>query len=151
MARHVAQTHWAQWHKMFGGEGSFLQHADEEVIRRGMQYLANRFTRVGARAWAESAERTVAAAFAQDMPLTAMLSMTGAGASETLQILGRRHACSEGERARINEVFLRLRSLECDIYASLYAAYVDYEHASNGTACPRRFASTRARSSRSSG
>jgi methyl-accepting chemotaxis protein len=125
-ARHVAETHWRQWHKMFDGRENFVQHADEEVIRRGVEYLANRFTRVDGQAWVESAERTVAAAHVHDVTLTAILSMTGAGASETLEILGRRHSCSEEERARINEVFLRLRSLECDIYSSLYAAYVDH-------------------------
>jgi len=125
-ATHVARTHWEQWRRITGGRENFVQHATDEMVRRGVDYLRNRFTRVDRLEWVESAERTVAAAMAAGVPLTAILSMTGAGASQTLEILGRRHECSKEERHRINEVFSRLRSLECDIYASLFAAYADH-------------------------
>ncbi|WP_294058027.1 methyl-accepting chemotaxis protein [Sphingomonas sp.] len=122
----VAETHWLQWRRMFGGREKFVDHPDAETVRRGVDYLRNRFTKVGDIAWVQSAERTVAAAIAADVTLTAILSMTGAGGSRTLEILGRRHECSKEERHEINGVFSHLRSLECDVYASLYAYYVEF-------------------------
>jgi len=113
---------------MSGGRDKFVCTAagNDEVIRRGVEYLRNRLTNVGNVTWVESAERTVAAAIGAGVSLTAILSMTCAGASQTLEILGRRYECSKEERHRINEVFSRLRSLECDIYAGLYAAYIEH-------------------------
>ena len=122
-AARVAQIHWEQWARLSGGQNKFVgTHADEEVIRRGIDYLRNRFTRPGELAWVQSAERTVGAAASSGVPLTSILSMTGAGGAETLRILDRRYDCSKEERHRINEAIERLRSLECYIYASHNAA-----------------------------
>jgi methyl-accepting chemotaxis protein len=61
------------------------------------------------------------------MPLTGVLAMTSAGASVTLEILGRLYSCSKEERHRINDVFTRLRSLECDVYATLHTQHLIVE------------------------
>ena len=124
--RHVAEAHWNQAQRIFGAAEGLVPEANAEVIQRGIEYLKNRFTQVGNHGWVESAERTVAAAHARNASLTALLSMTGAGATYTLGILWNCQSLSNEERERLIEVFLRLRSLECDIYASLYAAYVDH-------------------------
>jgi methyl-accepting chemotaxis protein len=52
--------------------------------------------------------------------------MTCAGTVQILGILARRLDCSRDEADRINELVFRLRSLECDVFASLYAAYIDH-------------------------
>ncbi|WP_244624469.1 methyl-accepting chemotaxis protein [Sphingomonas sp. So64.6b] len=125
-APRIATKHWAQWTRLSEGREAFIGHATDEVIRRGVDYLRNRFTHPDRVAWVESAERTVAAAIVKDIPLTVILSMTGAGASVMLEILGRLYECSKEERHQINDVFTRMRSLECDIYATLYAEYVEF-------------------------
>ncbi|QNQ07799.1 methyl-accepting chemotaxis protein [Sphingomonas alpina] len=126
-ARVVSETHWEQWHRFFGDQQRFVSHDHERAIQLGIDYLRNRYRHPGQLEWVRSAERTVAAAFAAGVSLTAILSMTCAGASKALDILSSRHDCSKEERQRMNEVFSRLRSLECDIYATLYGAYTMFD------------------------
>ena len=75
----------------------------------------------------QSAERIVAIAFAADVSLTRILSMDSAGAAKTLESLTLRYDCSKEERQQINDVFFRMRSLECDIYSSLYTGYMAFD------------------------
>jgi methyl-accepting chemotaxis protein len=53
--------------------------------------------------------------------------MDSAGAAKTLEILSLRYDCSKEERQQINDVFFRMRSLECDIYSTLYTAYMSFD------------------------
>ena len=126
-ARSVSETHWFQWERFFGGTSKFVGHDHERAIELGVAYLRHRFMHPDQRDWVRSAERTVAAAFAADVSLTAILSMTGAGASKTLEILSNGYDCSKEERQDINDVFSRLRSLECDVYASLHNSYYRFD------------------------
>ena len=125
-ARAISESHWRQWHKFFNGD-KFIAHDHERAIDLGIAYLRNRYLDPAGLDWVKSAERTVAAAFAQGVSLTAILSMTGAGSSQTLDILSRRHECTPEERWQIDDVLSRLRTLECDIYATLYGAYVEFD------------------------
>ncbi|MDB5703243.1 MAG: chemotaxis protein [Sphingomonas bacterium] len=122
----VAETQRAQWHQFFDGRDATTGGASW-TLETGIAYLRNRFERADRTEWVRSAERNVAYAFASDVSLTALISMTCAGATPMLDILSRLHDCSKEERQRINEVFFRLHSLECDIYASLYNAYRDFD------------------------
>ena len=126
-ARSVSETHWIQWERFFGGTSKFVGHDHERAIELGITYLRHRFMHPDQRDWVRSAERTVAAAFAANVSLTAILSMTGAGASKTLEILSNSYDCSKEERQHINDVFSRLRSLECDVYASLHNSYYRFD------------------------
>jgi methyl-accepting chemotaxis protein len=126
-ARKISEIHWAQWRRFYGDQGSFSALDHERTIEAGITYLRNRLSKTDQLDWVRSAERTVAGAFAANVSLTALLSMTCAGASETLEITSRLHDCSKEERQQINDLFFRLRSLECDIYASLYTAYMDFD------------------------
>jgi methyl-accepting chemotaxis protein len=126
-ARSVSEAHWIQWRRFFGAQETFVSHDNERAVELGIQYLRNRYLHPDQIDWVLSAERTVAGAFAANVSLTAILSMTGAGGCVTLDILSRRFDCSKEERQRLNDVFSRLRSLECDIYATLYAGYLEYD------------------------
>jgi hypothetical protein len=137
-ARSISETHWAHWREV-RGEKVFLDHDHERLVQLGVSYLTNRFLHPGEAGWVASAERTVAAAIASNIPLTVVLAMTSAGASIALEILGRRHDCSKEERQHLTEVFTRLRSLECDVYASLYAAFIEFDAASQREAWGRAF------------
>ncbi|MBB5714151.1 signal transduction histidine kinase [Sphingomonas aerophila] len=125
-AQHIAEAHWQQWLRTIGEQEHFLGLDRQRLVQLGTDHLCNRYTRVGGTEWVQFAERTVAAAIANGIPLTVLLSMTCVWASDTLEILGRCYECSKEERHRLNDVFVRLRSLECDVYASLYAWYVDF-------------------------
>ena len=90
-------------------------------------YLRERYTAPDQPAWILRAERAIGHAFTAGIPLTTLLSITSAAASSTLDILSRRHDCSKEERQRINSVFTRLRSVECDVYATMHAAFLEYD------------------------
>ena len=124
-ADRVAQVHRKIWAQACAGHSAFEGKDFGYDEHLGLDYLRDRFTRMDSGAWVQTAERTVRAAIVRGIPLTTLLSMTCAGASATLEILGRLHECSKEERQRLNEVFARLRSLECDIFASLYASYIE--------------------------
>jgi len=128
----VAATQLAQWRSLFGARDRFALSERtlserEWTVQAGIAYLRDRYAHADRIDWVRSAERMVAAAFAANVSLTALISMTCAGATQMLEILGRLHDCSKEERQRLNDVFFRLRSLECDIYASLYTAYMDFD------------------------
>ena len=53
--------------------------------------------------------------------------MDSAGAAKTLESLSLRYDCSKEERQQINDVFFRMRSLECDIYSRLYTGYMAFD------------------------
>jgi len=137
-ARAISEAHWSHW-RASRNEKEFLDHDHERLVQLGVSYLSNRFLHPGEQAWAASAERTIAGAIASNVPLTVILAMTSAGASVALEILGRRHDCSKEERQHITEVFTRMRSLECDVYASLYAAFIEFDAASQRETWGRAF------------
>ena len=125
-ARRIAETVWEQWQRFFGSE-AFLSADHETIVAKGMAYQRHRFTAPTTAAWVESAERTVAGAFAKDVSLTAILSMTQAAMRMMIDILaeqqGQSHDAFSGQLDLLN----RYRSLECDIYSSLYGAYRDHD------------------------
>ncbi|KQM64453.1 hypothetical protein ASE75_09140 [Sphingomonas sp. Leaf17] len=105
-----------------GGHGSFDGLGDLDA-----EYLRERYTATDQPSWIQRAERAIGRAYLAGVPLTTLLAATSAGASETLDILSRRYECSKEERQQINSVFTRMRSLECDVHATLHAAFLDFE------------------------
>ena len=126
-ARSVSEAHWKQWGTFFGDRKSFAELDHDRMIELGIQYLRNRFLHSERLDWVESAERTVAATYGADVPLSAVLSMTCAGGSRTLEILSERVECSKEHRLRLTDLVFRLRSLEAEVYATIYSAYFEYD------------------------
>jgi methyl-accepting chemotaxis protein len=116
-----------QWRSSLGEHANFERRSEERALQARLDDLRNRYTGLDALDWVKSAERIVAVAFAADVSLTRILSMDSAAAAKTLDILSRRYDCSKEERQQINDVFFRMRSLECDIYSTLYTAYLSFD------------------------
>jgi methyl-accepting chemotaxis protein len=125
-ARRIAATHWEQRRRLFGETRNWATLEIDRMIELGIAYLRNRFSDLTGRAWIESAERSVAAAYALDVELTTLLSMTDAGARVTLDILRERVDPASERFVRLTNLLFRLRSLECDIYCTLYSAYLRF-------------------------
>jgi methyl-accepting chemotaxis protein len=87
--------------------------------------LIAKFTRFDELDWVKAAERMVSTAFKVDIPLTGVMAMKSACAAKVLDIMNRRYDCSKEERHQLNDVFLRMWSIECDIFGSLYAHRTD--------------------------
>jgi len=124
-ARTISTRHWDQWQRCFAGQQDWAPQERDRMIDLGISYLRNRFTDPSGRAWVESAERSVASAYSSDVTLTVLLSMTGAGGSETIRLLRERLGDDPRKGAMI-DLLMQMRSLECDVYGALYAAY--YRH-----------------------
>lgn len=123
----VCEVQLTQWQCFFGAPPTFADGNCERTLEIEIDYLRSRYMRLDELAWVQSAEQIIAAAFAADVSLAGVLSMNCASAATALEILTRRYDCSKEERQRINDVFFRMRSLECDIYTTLYTAYMDYD------------------------
>jgi methyl-accepting chemotaxis protein len=109
-----------EWRRSLGDQASFERRSDERALQSRLDDLRNRYMNLDELGWVRSAERIVAIAFAAGISLTRILSMDSAAAAKTLEILSRRYDCSKEERQQINDVFFRMRSLECDVYSTLY-------------------------------
>jgi len=125
-ARLVSTAHWDQWRRSYGDRREWAPHERDRMIDLGVTYLRNRFCDPADLAWVRSAERSTASAFAQDVALTVLLSMTDAGARATLTLIRDAADLSDADRRVMTDLLFRLRSLECEIYGALYNAYYQF-------------------------
>ncbi|MFL6752082.1 MAG: methyl-accepting chemotaxis protein [Sphingomicrobium sp.] len=119
----ICDVQLGQWQRLFGARSAVEQPSVPALVAD----LSSRYTRLDQLDWVRSAERLIATAYAAEISLTGILSMDSAAASKTLEILSRLYDCSKEERQQINDVFFRMRSLECDVYGSLYTAYMSFD------------------------
>ncbi len=124
-AQQIAEAVWEQWTRFFGRE-RFLNADHATIVGKGVDYQRNRLTDPLNRLWVESAERTVAGAFTAGVSLTAILSMTQAAKRIMLDVIAKSDRDIE-DKARLLDVLARFRSLECDIYLSLYNSYFEFD------------------------
>jgi len=125
-ARTISEAHWDQWQRCFTGQHYWASQDRERMIGLGVSYLRNRFADPAGLEWVLSAERSIAAAYAGDVPLTVLLSMTDAGTRRTLNLLREHLGVDDPRRVAMVDLAVRMRSLECEIYGSLYAAYLHH-------------------------
>jgi len=119
-ARRMAEESWVAWHRQMP-DGAGRAGPDEQwIVSIGIPYLRNRFTGIDQVEWLAAAERTVAEAFAAKLSLTTVLSVTASAAARMLDALTSAETLSLPERSRAGELLLRMRSLECDVYAAIY-------------------------------
>jgi methyl-accepting chemotaxis protein len=90
-------------------------------------YLRARYTATDQLDWVRSAEKAIGEAYAGNVSLTAILSIASAAGSESLATVARRYECSKEERFRLNDVFFRLHSLECEVFSTLYTAHMEFD------------------------
>ena len=143
-ARSISEAHWRQWRLFYGDRATFAAHDEERMIELGIAYVRNRFTHPERLDWVQSAERTVAGAFAANVSLTALLSMTSAGWSTAIEIVSRRTDMTHEQlpretRLKAIDGMFRLRSLECEIYTALHTAYVGHDERAQRDALATEF------------
>ena len=106
----ICEIQLAQWRVLFNGPATRAGH--EPGLHPGAADLRGRYVHFDQLGWVQAAERMIAAAFAADISLTAILSMDSAAAVKTLEILSRLYDCTKAERQQINYVFFSIRSIE---------------------------------------
>ena len=122
----IADALWRQWRCCLPDQQAVALAADDWSTEAGVTYLRNRYTATGGPDWVRAAERTVAEAFSAGLDLSSLNFMLCVAASRTLEILSRRIEHVD-ERRRVHDAFQRLRSLEGDVFASLYTACIDHD------------------------
>ena len=121
-ARGIAVAIWERRQRAYGERNNWAEHDQERMYELAANYLRNYFGGLSRLTWVESAERTVALAYSKGIALTPILAMVDAAGRAALEVLGRRVADEEARR-RYRDLLLRMRSLESDIYCTLYNAY----------------------------
>lgn len=105
---------------------SALEESNQKRLRDEISNaMRAKFMRFDDLEWIKAAERLVATAFEVDIPFTGVMAMKSACAAKVLDIMNRRYECSKEERHQFNDVFLRMWSIECDVFGSLYAHRTD--------------------------
>ncbi len=128
----VSGAYWQQWLRCFSDERDWAPHETQKMIRLGVEFLRNRFLDSSGRAWIESIERSVAAAYAADVPTMALLSMISASDRAALGIVIDKVGSQSADLPALVDTLMRLSALESDITVALYHYYV-----SHGLACER--------------
>ena len=124
--RAVSEAFWEQWLRCFADERSWATDDTQKMIDVGVVFLKNRFLDIEGRAWIESIERSVAAAYAAGVPPIALLSMISASDRAALEILIRRVGTEDARLAGLIDTLMRLSALEGDITVEIYNMYREY-------------------------
>jgi methyl-accepting chemotaxis protein len=109
------------WIDLFG-KGSVGDEA--RAVSRNVAEMRERYCDLGNDNWVRRGVLRVATAFAAGVPLTKLIALGSRTSSMSVDILTEHHDCSKEERTAINALFFRLRSLECDVYSTLYTECV---------------------------
>ena len=124
--RDVSEAYWQQWLRCFADQRDWAPHETEKMIELGSVFLRHRFLDTSGAAWIESIERSVAAAYAEDVPPMALLSMINASDRAALEILMRRMEAGEPELLQRIDTLMRLSALESDITVEIYNMYREH-------------------------
>ncbi|NYT41135.1 chemotaxis protein [Sphingomonas sp. R-74633] len=124
--RAVSEAFWEQWLRCFADERNWATDDTQKMIDVGVVFLKNRFLETEGRAWIESIERSVAAAYAAGVPPMALLSMISASDRAALEILIRRVGTEDARLAGLIDTLMRLSALEGDITVEIYNMYREH-------------------------
>jgi methyl-accepting chemotaxis protein len=124
-AETLARAQVQGWKKLFG-ERSVGDEA--RTISRNVAEMRERYCDLTNADWVRRGVQRVAIAFAAGVPLTRLIVLGNQISLMTVDLVTEHHDCSKTERAAINTLFFKLRSIECDVYATLYTDCVS-QHA----------------------
>ncbi len=124
--RAVSEAYWQQWLRCFADERNWAPDDTQKMIDIGVTFLRNRFLDTEGRAWIESIERSVAAAYAAEVPPMALLSMISASDRAALEVMIRRIGAGDERLARLVDTLMRLSALEGDITVEIYNMYREH-------------------------
>jgi len=124
--RAVSEAYWQQWLRCFADERNWAPDDTQKMIDVGVVFLKNRFLDTEGRAWIESIERSVAAAYAAGVPPMALLSMISASDRAALDMLIRRVGTEDQRLASLIDTLMRLSALEGDITVEIYNMYREH-------------------------
>ena len=119
----ISEAYWQQWQRCFDDGKVWAAHETAKMIEVGCVFLRNRFLDTRGRAWIESIERSVAAAYVADVTPMALLSMINASDRAALEVMMRRIAPGDARLPMLIDTLMRLSALESDITGAIYSEY----------------------------
>jgi methyl-accepting chemotaxis protein len=122
----ISEAYWQQWLSCFEDGRVWAPHETSKMIDVGVTFLRQRFLETSGRAWVESIERSVAAAYAADVAPMALLSMINASDRAALDSLMTRVTRDESRLPAMIDVLMRLSALEGEITVDLYNGYREH-------------------------
>jgi len=122
----ISEAYWKQWQRCFTDERIWAPHETERMIDVGCTFLKDRFVDTAGRAWIESIERSVAAAFVGDVSPLALLSMINASDRVALDVITRAMGRSDKKLPVLIDTLMRLSAIEGEITVALYNGYREY-------------------------
>nr|WP_286207733.1 methyl-accepting chemotaxis protein [Hephaestia sp. MAHUQ-44] len=129
--RTISDAYWQQWLRCFADDRVWAPHETEKMVDLGVVFLKHRCLDTYGRAWIESVERSVAAAYGADVSPMALLSMINASDRAVLDSLMRRVDRSDPRLPTLIDTVMRLSALEGEVTVALYNAYREHS-AQNG-------------------
>jgi methyl-accepting chemotaxis protein len=119
----ISEAYWQQWLRCFDDGKAWAVHETAKMIEVGCTFLKNRFLDTRGRAWIESIERSVAAAYVADVTPMALLSMINASDRAALDVMMRRVPAGDTRLPVLIDTLMRLSALEGDITVAIYNEY----------------------------
>jgi methyl-accepting chemotaxis protein len=121
--RAISEAYWQQWLRCFADNRIWAPHETAKMIDIGCVFLKDRFLDTAGRAWVESIERSVAAAYVGDVSSLALLSMINASDRAALDALMRRVDRDDSRLPMMVDTLMKLSALEGEITTALYREY----------------------------
>ena len=123
--RAISEAYWEQWQNCFGDQRQWAPMETARMIDVGCTFLRNRFLDFSGRAWVESIERSVAAAYVAKVSPMALLSMINSSDRAAINVIARRLPPGD-ECFKLAEGLLRLSALEGELTVAIYNAYREH-------------------------
>ncbi len=124
--RAVSAAYWDHWKRCFADRGNFVSKNEEQMIEIGTHFLRDRFLNTSGRAWVESIERSVAAAYVAGVSPMALLSMISASDRAALAVIVSKVPDDTPKKSMMIDTLMRLSAMEGDITVEIYNAYREY-------------------------
>lgn len=121
--RVIAEAYWQQWQRCFSNGREWAALDSAKAVELGCEFLRNRFLDTEGRAWIESIERSVAAAYQAQISPLALLSMISASDRAALRVLIDRCGASNPRLSLMVDTLMQLSALEGEITGAIFAEY----------------------------
>ena len=122
-ADEVVEAYWNAWSLANPGQQEWTPHERGRRLEVGRTYLHNRFCNLTGRAWIESLERSVAAAWRNGIAPMEVLAMSCASDRAALRVVSRRLPVEDPRRDTMIDTLLRLFGMETELTVELFAGF----------------------------
>lgn len=119
----IIDAYWNHWRRANPTAADWTPLDRERRMVAGRTYLRNRFCDLAGRAWVESLERSVAAAYRANVTPMELLSMSCASDRAALGVVLDRVPATDPRQGKLVDTLLRLFGMETEVTVELFAGF----------------------------